>query len=111
MKTLFTIAATALALAASLSASPAVAQNVPTPATAVSYADLDLRTEAGVRALDRRIRAAVREACGSASSFDSAGKDAVRDCRADAFAQISAQRQSAIAEANRSGGYALAAQR
>ena len=111
MKTLVTIAAAALTLAASLSASPAVAQNVPTSSSAVSYADLDLRTEAGVRALDRRIRAAVREACGTASSFDAAGKDAVRDCRADAFAQISTQRQSAISEANRLGSFELAAQR
>jgi UrcA family protein len=58
---------------------PAVAQEVETRTVAV--ADLDLATDAGRIALDRRLVHAVIEVCGDASNVDLAGKNDVRDCR------------------------------
>ena len=55
---------------------PALAQIASAnPAVAVPYRDLDLRTEAGTKSLDRRILRAVIEVCGSASDFDLKGKN------------------------------------
>ena len=100
MKTILALALTFAAAAASLPAAPAAAQGVPAQTTlAVSYADLDLTTEAGIRTLDRRILSAVQQACGPASAFDLAGTNRVRACRADALARLSAQRDTAIAAA------------
>ena len=97
MKTILTLAAAAVAFAAS----PAAAQQfVPVNGQLiVSYSDLDLSTRSGVRKLDRRIRSAVQIACGEASDSDLAGQNAVRACRADTLAQARAQRETAIAEA------------
>lgn len=112
MKTILTLALTLAATVAALPAAPAAAQGVPAQATlAVSYADLDLTTEAGVRTLDRRILTAVQQACGPTSDFDLAGRNVARACRADALERLSAQRQTAIAAAERSAPVQLAAQR
>jgi UrcA family protein len=108
MKTLFTLAAAALALVAA----PAAAQG-PASANAplvVSYADLDLSSEAGVRALDRRIWTAVEQACGAVSDFDLAGKNQVRDCQDETLALARAQRDVAIAAAGGPAHIQLAAQ-
>ena len=109
MKTLLTLAAAA---AASI-ASPAAAQS-PIPVDGhlvVSYADLDLTTEAGVRTLDRRILTAVQQACGATSEFDPAGKNRIRECRAETLAQARAQRDVAIAAASGPNQVQLASQR
>lgn len=112
MKTLLTLALILAASVATLQAAPASAQGVPSQATlAVSYADLDLRTEAGVRALDRRILTAVQQACGPTSDFDLAGRNRIRACRAEALERLSAQRQTAIAAAEQRAPVQLAAQR
>jgi UrcA family protein len=95
MKTLLPLAI----LAATLSAAPAAAQQ-PVSADrtlAVRHADLDLTSPAGVAALDRRISAAVRLACGAASDADLHGKNRVQQCRADTLAGIAPQRAQAIA--------------
>ncbi len=109
MKSLLTLAAAAFALVAV----PTVAQG---PASAgaqlvVSYADLDLSSEAGVRALDRRIWTAVEQACGAVSDFDLAGKNQVRDCQDQTLALARAQRDHAIAAAGGPAHIRLAAQR
>jgi UrcA family protein len=109
MKTLLTISAAAAALIAS----PAAAQS-PIPVDAqlvVSYADLDLSTEAGVRTLDRRILTAVQQACGASSDFDPAGKNRIRECQAETLAQARAQRDVAIAAAAAPNQVQLASQR
>ena len=106
MKTLLTLAAAAAAFVGS----PALAQNGPAQ-VAVSYADLDLSSRAGVRTLDRRIRTAVEQACGPISSFDPRGKNIVLDCREDTLALARAQRDTAIAAATGSSPIRLAAQR
>ena len=108
MKTLLTFAAATLALVAS----PAAAQS-PISANGqlvVSYADLDLSSEAGVRTLDRRIRTAVQQACGPVSDFDPAGKNRVRDCQDQTLALARAQRDVAIAAATGPAQVQLASQ-
>jgi len=108
MKTILPLAA----VAAALLAAPAFSQG---PASApevrvVSYADLDLASDAGRRQLDRRIAAAVADACGTASDADLHGKNLVGRCRTDAWSQANAQRAGALA-AVRSGADRLAAAR
>jgi UrcA family protein len=109
MKTLFPIAAFA---ALALTVSPAGATQ-PAPAAApiliVHTADLDLSRPAGVSTLDRRIAGAVRAACGAASDVDLAGKNRVARCRTDTMASVAAQRDQAIALAQRASQVQLAA--
>lgn len=86
------------ALAASLLA-------VTAPATAAEvrhragYADLDLSRAADVAKLDRRIRAAVADACGAASAADLAGGNAVRACRTASREEAAIARDRAVAGA------------
>ena len=108
MKTILTLSLAAAAIA--FSGTPAFAQQS-SSSVAIGYADLDLGTTAGVRRLDRRIRTAVELACGPVSSFDPAGKNEVRQCRADTLAAARAQRDLAIAAAARDSQVQLAAQR
>ena len=63
----------------------------------VATADLDLSSEAGRRALDRRIGRAVTELCGHASDADLVGLNAVRECRVDALAQAHNARDQRLA--------------
>jgi UrcA family protein len=65
----------------------------------VFHGDLDLATEAGVKALDRRLESAVRLLCGSTRwSMGSVPPATVR-CRQAAQASITPQRRIAIARA------------
>jgi UrcA family protein len=63
----------------------------------VAVADLDLASDAGRRALDRRLTRAVVEVCGTASDVDLAGKNEVRDCRVRTLADARAQGDVRIA--------------
>jgi UrcA family protein len=90
-----------LALAAVSIGQPVSAQTVPAnPSVAVAHKDLDLRTEAGTKALDRRIWRAVVEVCGTAADFDIAGKNDVRQCRRDTKRVASAQADVVVANAS-----------
>lgn len=90
------------ALATASVIQPALAQSAPTnPSVAVHHRDLDLRTEAGTKSLDRRIWRAVVEVCGTAPDFDLKGKNDVRQCRADTRQLASAQAEQVIADATR----------
>ncbi|MHA4838052.1 UrcA family protein [Sphingopyxis sp. MSC1_008] len=81
---------------------PVSAQTAPAnPSVAVAHRDLDLRTAAGTKALDRRIWRAVVEVCGTAPDFDIAGKNDVRACRRDTRALASAQADVVVANASR----------
>lgn len=83
---------------------PALAQPAPAPASPsviVPHKDLDLRSEAGAKTLDRRIWRAVVTVCGTASDFDLEGKNDVRQCRHDTRLLASAQADLAIAGASR----------
>jgi UrcA family protein len=90
------------ALAAASFGQPALAQPARANASAVvQHKDLDLRTEAGAKALDRRIWRAVVTVCGTASEYDLEGKNDVRECRRDTRVLASAQAELAIAGALR----------
>ena len=79
-----TFVAAALA-AAALLATPATAQQPTQFLTFVNHADLDLATDAGERALARRLQQAARQTCGDAGSLPLDWK-AKQNCRA-AFAR------------------------
>jgi UrcA family protein len=92
----------ALATAAALIASPAVAQPADqVNVTIVHTADIDLSTDAGRRALDQRLATAAHQLCDIASAVDLKALNAERDCRAAvlengrAKAQVVAARNSA----------------
>ena len=90
------------ALAAVSTGQPVAAQTVPAnPSVAVAHRDLDLRTEAGAKTLDRRIWRAVVAVCGTAPDYDIEGKNEVRACRRDTRRVASAQADLAIADASR----------
>ena len=89
------------ALAAVSIGQPASAQTAPNPSIAVQHKDLDLRTEAGAKALDRRIWRAVVEVCGTAADYDIAGKNDVRQCRRDTKRVASVQADVVVANASR----------
>ena len=98
MKTLLSLAI----LAAAVTAQPAFAGQpaaAPAGTVVVRTADLDLTSRSGVAALDRRIRTAVREACGASSDTDLQGRNADRKCRAETRASAVPLRDSAIANA------------
>jgi UrcA family protein len=100
MKTILILAAAASVLAAGLSA-PAQAESpaFETRSAVVNVSELDLSSEAGVRALDRRIGAAARHACGIPSSADPEGLRKAKACRADAIQSAAEQRSRAISAA------------
>jgi UrcA family protein len=85
----------ALLLAAGLP-SIASAQQVPA-AVHVSYHDLDLRSAAGVKALDRRLLRAVGKVCGDDLSADVWNKIAARRCRAAKLAEVHGMRDTLLA--------------
>lgn len=90
------------ALAATSVSQPALAQSAPTnPSVAVQHRDLDLRTEAGTKSLDRRIWRAVVEVCGTAPDYDLEGKNKLRECRRDTRQLASKQADRVIASAAR----------
>jgi len=107
MKTLLSAAL----VAASLAAAPASAQTADRPAIAVSHDDLDLGTAEGRAALDLRLLHAARSVCGTPSPADARGRSALDGCVAEARAAAAAQRDAAIALAQREGRPALASRR
>lgn len=85
-------------LLAALTSTPLPAEPVQTAHhSIVRTSDLDLATPSGQQLLDRRLAAAVAEACGSASDADLAGRNAVRRCRVETRARLSTNRQRLIA--------------
>ena len=78
---------------------PAYAQRAPASETYVSVvraADLNLRSKSGQRELDRRLAAAARNVCGTASEVDLLGKNEVRSCRNKALLQAKARSKALI---------------
>jgi len=80
-----------LATAALIKAAPALAQAATRNVAIVATADLDLSSNAGRSELDHRLARAAYEVCDSASDADLAGKNEVRECRADVLARARAQ--------------------
>ena len=98
MHKLMILAAFATISAAQTASAQAIPAN---PSVAVAHGDLDLRTEAGTKALDRRIWRAVVAVCGTAPDYDLEGKNDVRECRRDTRRVAAAQADLAIASATR----------
>ena len=94
-------------LAAVAFAAVALAVTIPSAASAgerivktkVIHGDLDLATEAGVKALDRRLRSAIWQLCGSPGWSMGGVPPATVRCRQMARASITPQRRIAIARA------------
>jgi len=101
-----------LATAAVIKAAPALSEPVrPQTSIVVQMADLDLSTEAGRQQLDHRLVNAAREACGSASDVDLAGKNAERACRKDVLAQARVRGDSLAAAGSEGKTILIAARR
>jgi UrcA family protein len=67
----------------------------------VSYADLDLTTQAGAAELDRRVRETARAACKQLDELYPLEAKNVRECTQTSIAQASTQVDNAIAGARR----------
>ncbi len=75
----------------------AFAQEIPT-SVVVSYGDLNLRSEAGVKALDRRLANAIRSVCGEHDgSAVLEHRFAAQRCVKEKSAEVAALRNRAIA--------------
>jgi len=91
-ETLKIIAISALATAAILKAVPAFSESATDQNVSIIHTtDLDLSTDAGRAALDRRLVIAAHDVCGTAGDVDLAGKNKVRLCRAETLAEARAK--------------------
>jgi len=91
-QTLKIIAASAFAAAVVIKAVPALAEQAPAQNISIVHtADLDLSSKAGRNRLDHRLVTASQQVCGTASDADLAGKNQVRQCRADVLAKARAE--------------------
>ncbi len=94
------VAATGLAFVGSAAvAAPATE----TRQVTVNYADLNLKSAAGVEALYSRLRTASRQVCGSASGLDVASARDMRACRARALSGAVAKIDNAALNARHFG--------
>ena len=91
---------TFIAMLLAFSANPAFAEAPVIVTSTVQTADLDLSTAKGQQALNRRLSQAVKDVCGEASDVDVAGKNEVRRCRAETFANLASDRDQRIAKAS-----------
>jgi UrcA family protein len=97
----------AFALAALSATVPALAIAAGEPATVlVYYGDLNLTSEAGIEALDRRLDRAVERVCGNGSVRSLTEQRAVTRCERETHRSIQADREFAIAKANGQPGLA-----
>ena len=92
MKNPYVIAfASALITVGAIKAAPALAEpasaDAPTYVSYVQTSDLNLSSQDGQRALDRRLSQAAREVCGIPSDADLVGQNKARACRAEAVAR------------------------
>ena len=115
MKNPFVLAiASAIVTAGLIKAVPALAETAPAQHTYVSYvktADLNLASEGGQRALDRRLAQAAREVCGVPSDSDLVGQNKARECRDEALTRATAERDGRLAAAKRGAVIAITASR
>ena len=98
-KTLLIIAGSALVTGVAIRAAPALSQALPvdTNVSVVRTADLNLASNAGQQALDRRLVIAAGEVCGEASDSDLKGQNDVRQCRNDVLAAARSKARTIVA--------------
>lgn len=65
----------------------------------VDTRDLNLGSSAGVAALDRRIKRAVNQVCGTANLRGTWAMAGIQACRAEAFARANTDRNAAVTAA------------
>lgn len=88
------------ALLAALLSVPVHAQDR-LPDVRVSYADLDLSTPAGMKALDHRLRDAAEAACSSDHGINDLSRlGTIRQCRASKLREVDGVRRAALAKAS-----------
>jgi UrcA family protein len=79
----------------------AVAQDNGHAAFHVAYRDLDLRSPAGVKQLDRRLQHAIAEVCPDFRMTDLTRQREVEKCRAEKWAGIADQRAAVLLHSGR----------
>lgn len=79
----------------------AVAQENGHAAVHVAYRDLDLRSPAGVKQLDRRIQRAIAEVCPDYRMTDLTRQHVVEKCRAEKWAAVADQRAAVLLHSGR----------
>ena len=97
------VIASALLTTGAIKAAPALAEPVASPEVNVSVvqtADLDLSTQAGREALDRRLAHAASDVCGTASESDLVGKNRVIACRHSVLADARAKGEQLARQGN-----------
>lgn len=102
-----TFAFAALATVSAFSMAPAAVAQDAGPSATVSFADINLTSEAGVEMLDSRIRRAAREVCGRPESNAAFGGP-VRQCLRETIAAAQTTRNEVIAAARGETGERLA---
>ncbi|MEP7006570.1 MAG: UrcA family protein [Sphingomonas bacterium] len=81
----------------------ALAQEDGHVAVHVAYRDLDLRSPAGVKQLDRRLQHAIDEVCPDFPMTDLARQRLVEKCRAAKWAAVTDQRATVLLHSGRGG--------
>ena len=79
----------------------AVAQENGHAAVHVAYRDLDLRSPAGVKQLDRRIQRAIADVCPDFRMTDLMRQHVVEKCRAEKWAAVADQRAAVLLHSGR----------
>ncbi len=110
MKKLLILAGLAAAFATSaVSAQDTAAQSSSVVRSQIiSYSDIDLGTKKGASELKRRVRVAVENVCGTASSSDLTGQNKVNRCYRDNKHRTSAEAAAAISRATPLSGVRIA---
>lgn len=85
-----------------IAATPVVAAPASQVTSIVQTADLDLASQAGQRALDRRLSIAIVDVCGTASDADLVGQNEVRRCRVATRQRVASDRDQRIAASSAS---------
>lgn len=80
-------------------AQPGIAQAATAPSVTVSHADLNLANAADRDVLQRRLRAAAREVCGTGFGFDPRSQNAARECREQTLESIAIPMSGVLASA------------
>lgn len=93
----FVFVAALAASLASVGTAIAPAQAAPVDTVLVGYGDLNLASNAGRRALDNRIAAAVDLVCSNGESLDLRSYSLSRSCKTESFAAAQVQRDAAVA--------------
>jgi len=95
--------AIAFALAALASTLPSSAIAAGERSEKVPYGDLNLATEAGIAALDRRLDRAVERVCGDSQTRNPSAQRGIKRCHAETWQSIQDDRQFAIAKSTGQG--------